>query len=208
MIIYKTSNLINGKSYVGQDSKGDLNYFGSGIYLKRAIQKYGRKNFQKEIIAWCDTKDKLNFLEKFFIDFFKTKSPNGYNIADGGDGGNLGLLVNKKISKALKGFKRRPGLKRRPALSETKKKMSERRKGIHLSLGVKEKISKGLKGRFLTKEHKKKLSEVMKGRHHSKETRHKMSEIHKGLCHSEETKRKLSEMKTGKRIDKNTKKYF
>jgi hypothetical protein len=41
MIIYKTTCLINGKIYVGQDSKNNPDYLGSGIYLNRAIKKHG-----------------------------------------------------------------------------------------------------------------------------------------------------------------------
>ena len=44
MVIYKTTNLVNGKSYVGMDSKNDPNYLGSGKLLKRAVKKYGRES--------------------------------------------------------------------------------------------------------------------------------------------------------------------
>lgn len=50
MIIYKTTSLINGKSYVGQDSKNRSEYLGSGLLLNKVIKKYGRENFEKETI--------------------------------------------------------------------------------------------------------------------------------------------------------------
>lgn len=50
MIIYKTTNIINGKFYIGQDSKNDPNYLGSGLLLNRAIEKYGIENFKKEMV--------------------------------------------------------------------------------------------------------------------------------------------------------------
>jgi len=80
MQVYKTTNLINSKEYVGQDSKDRPSYLGSGTYLKKAVKKYGKKNFKKEIIAWCKTQEQLDFLEIFYIDFFDTSLPKGYNI--------------------------------------------------------------------------------------------------------------------------------
>ena len=41
MIIYKTTNLVNGKIYIGQDSNNNPNYYGSGTLLHKAIKKYG-----------------------------------------------------------------------------------------------------------------------------------------------------------------------
>lgn len=45
-IIYKTTNLVNGKIYVGQTTRDDENYLGSGSVLLQAVKKYGRKKFQ------------------------------------------------------------------------------------------------------------------------------------------------------------------
>jgi len=50
MIIYKTTNTINGKIYIGKDVKNDPNYIGSGLYIKNAIKKYGKEHFKKETI--------------------------------------------------------------------------------------------------------------------------------------------------------------
>ena len=65
MVIYKTTNLINGKIYVGQDTKNNPNYLGSGKILKFALKKYGIENFKKEILEECLTLDELNELEKY-----------------------------------------------------------------------------------------------------------------------------------------------
>ena len=46
MIIYRTTNLINQKFYVGKDTHNNPNYYGSGKRLKLAIKKYGIENFQ------------------------------------------------------------------------------------------------------------------------------------------------------------------
>jgi group I intron endonuclease len=110
MIIYKTTNLINNKIYIGQDSKNNPKYLGSGLILKKAIKKYGEKNFKKEILEHCINQDELNEREKYWIKELNSIVPNGYNITDGGTGGNTILnytneqLFNHKIklSNAIK----------------------------------------------------------------------------------------------------------
>jgi hypothetical protein len=86
MIIYKTTCLINGKIYVGQDSKNNPYYLGSGIYLNRSIKKNGRENFKKEVICECSSKKELNEKEKYWIGRLNSKYPNGYNLSNGGEG--------------------------------------------------------------------------------------------------------------------------
>lgn len=86
MIIYKTTNLLNGRFYIGKDEKNDSNYLGSGKILKLAINKNGRENFKKEILEFCDTRKELNEREKHWINILSATTV-GYNIADGGTGG-------------------------------------------------------------------------------------------------------------------------
>jgi group I intron endonuclease len=86
MIIYKTTNIINGKIYIGQDSHNNPNYLGSGTVLHKAIEKYGYKNFVKEILEHCNSINELNEREVFWIAKFNSRDRNiGYNIAYGGD---------------------------------------------------------------------------------------------------------------------------
>jgi len=87
MIIYKTTNLVNQKFYVGKDTHNNPNYYGSGKRLKLAIQKYGIENFKKEILEICETLDQLNEREKFWIKELNAINE-GYNISLGGDGGD------------------------------------------------------------------------------------------------------------------------
>jgi group I intron endonuclease len=87
--IYKTTNLINNRSYVGQ-KKSDWfcpTYYGSGTILETALQKYGKDNFKIEILCWANSKDELNALE---IEYIKKYSidENLYNITEGGAGGD------------------------------------------------------------------------------------------------------------------------
>ena len=87
--IYLITNKINGKIYIGKHSTNDLNdnYYGSGVLIKKSIQKYGIENFTKEYLAFCDTEEKLNWFEKFYIKKYKAREV-GYNLADGGEGGS------------------------------------------------------------------------------------------------------------------------
>ena len=111
--IYRITNLINGKTYIGQHLYKDLNdsYMGSGKLLKAAQAKYGIENFKKEILVFnVSKKEHIDLLEKTFIAAEREKVgvENCYNITEGGGGA--------------------------PALNEeTKRKNSETRKGKHLS---------------------------------------------------------------------------
>ncbi len=84
--IYKTTNLINHKYYLGKHQTKDLNdgYLGSGKLLKRAITKYGRDNFHKEVLHICNTEKQMDILEKILV---VPDVELNYNICAGGKGG-------------------------------------------------------------------------------------------------------------------------
>lgn len=89
MVIYLTKNNINHKYYIGKDSKNDPKYLGSGVLLIKAIAKYGKEHFTKEIIDTATTIDELNLLEqKHIAQYDATNDDMSYNIASGGQGGN------------------------------------------------------------------------------------------------------------------------
>lgn len=91
MIIYKTVNKINGHYYIGKDEKNNPLYLGSGLALGRAIKKYGRENFSKEVLEECTDSDILAERERFWILYYNAVlDSNSYNIAYGGRGGNTG----------------------------------------------------------------------------------------------------------------------
>ena len=85
-IIYKITNLKNGKYYIGRHSTKNINdsYMGSGIGIKNAISKYGVKNFKKEIIARANNREELWNLEKEIINEDIVKDPLSYNNTYGG----------------------------------------------------------------------------------------------------------------------------
>ena len=89
--IYKTTNFVNNKVYIGKRklSEFDPNYFGSGKVIGWAINKYGREHFKVELLVWAGSKQVLNELERSNIalavkDYDRE---NVYNITPGGDGG-------------------------------------------------------------------------------------------------------------------------
>lgn len=86
-IIYKTTNQVNGKIYVGQHfTSADDGYLGSGKILKQAIKKYGKENFVRESIEFCNP-DTLDEREVYWIDALSaTNTEIGYNISLGGNG--------------------------------------------------------------------------------------------------------------------------
>ncbi len=85
-IIYKTTNLINGKFYIGKHQTNDLadGYQGSGLLLNRAVEKYGIKNFSTVILGVYDSEYKMNLAEKILV---VPDSEVNYNIMNGGQGG-------------------------------------------------------------------------------------------------------------------------
>lgn len=96
--IYKITNEINGKCYIGQSTnlvqrirkhiKTLLNGTNRNEHLQNAYNKYGTGNFTIEIIEECDS-EKLDEREIFWIDFYKSYDKNfGYNKTKGGKGGN------------------------------------------------------------------------------------------------------------------------
>lgn len=118
--VYVTTNLINGKKYIGQhtSSEFDPNYKGSGTYLWNAINKYGWDNFIVEMMCSCFSKEELNSEEIFLIDYFNAAaSTEYYNIASGGQGGDTfsGLSESdyqiriQKVSRGQRGVKRPKG---------------------------------------------------------------------------------------------------
>src|SRR3972149_8510532 len=87
MKIYKTTNLINSKIYIGQTIRNNPNYIGGGIYLKSAIKKYGKENFKCEIIVDnINNRFLLDELEKHYIRLYNSTNKNiGYNLEEGGN---------------------------------------------------------------------------------------------------------------------------
>lgn len=112
MIVYKITNKINNKVYIGQTiisirkrwtSHCSLSKSVHRSAIRSAIQKYGKDNFEIKVIAKCNSIDELNHREKYYISLFKSLAPNGYNLESGGNlKKTVSLETRAKISKASK----------------------------------------------------------------------------------------------------------
>lgn len=93
--VYRTTNLINGKFYIGKHKTDDLedDYLGSGKLLKRAIAKHGRENFKKEILHVFDNEDEMNSKEAELVQL----NEQSYNLCPGGNGGWGYINSNEEI---------------------------------------------------------------------------------------------------------------
>lgn len=153
-IIYKITNEINDKIYIGQTIRTiderwrhHVYYSLTGLHktkLARAIRKYGKESFKIEILEETEDLDKR---EIFYISFFKSDLF-GYNIKIGGNGGPHAESTKKKISKANRG--RVWTGEMRHAMSEAIKKWHKKRGFVPSSEETKKKISKGNMGRKMS----------------------------------------------------------
>lgn len=208
MIIYKTTNLINGKFYIGQDTHNNPSYLGSGTILKQAIKKYGREHFIKEILEQCDTQAELNEREKYWIQETHALEL-GYNLAEGGFGvSNMSDDIKQKISKSKIGKKMSDATRQKMSIifrgrkvsEETKRKLREINTGKKLSAEHKQKLREKRLGTKLTEEQKRKIGEKSKLYRHSEESKQKIRLANTGRKHSEITKQKIGEKSKNKKI--------
>jgi len=195
MIIYKAQNKINSKIYIGITIKS-LNEriyrhsrF-SGQPFGNALRKYGIQSFDISVIDSALLKEIAYEKEIYWIKFYNSRVPNGYNLTDGGEGchGSLSEETRKKMSEAKKG--KPNGRLGKHHSEETKIKMSKAQKGKKLSEEAKRKIGEANKRRNAK-------PPSAKGKHWSEETRMKISKALKGHKLTEEQKRKRSETRRG-----------
>lgn len=236
MQVYKTINLVNNKFYIGQDSKDDPSYLGSGVKIKNAIKKYGRNNFRKEIIeSDIENLEKLNEREIYWINFYwETSSHIMYNIAKHRFGGvSTGFRTKEHYQKIVETRRKNGSYIGLPGKrsQEIKEKISKGNKGkkrspeaieknriSHLGKSHSEESKKIMaeaqkgnshsKGKKHTQESKDKISEGLRGRIVAKETRDKISKANKGRILTEESKKKISESSKGRKYTEETKKIW
>ena len=92
--IYKTTNKLDGKYYIGCHCTEDENdeYLGSGKHLVSAIKKYGKEHFVKEILHIFENKQDMFDKERELVNEEFVKNPITYNLKVGGSGGNPGIV--------------------------------------------------------------------------------------------------------------------
>ena len=141
MIIYKTTNLINCKIYIGLDTKNNQNYFGSGLHIGRAIKKYGKINFKKETIDTANSFEELCKKEIYWINELNSLYPNGYNLTKGGVG-SFGRKASEETKRKIGNSKiNNKNCVGRIISQETRNKMSDKKKNFKPSLNAKNSLS-------------------------------------------------------------------
>lgn len=157
--IYKITNNLNGKYYIGKHQTKNLNdgYMGSGKLLKRAIKKYGIENFSKEIMFVYKTENEMNIKEKELV----TLDESNYNLCPGGHGG-FGYVNSTYEIKARAGKTRH---KKNPELLQRIAKIGGQT---------------GIKKHGIPKEFVEKAKTSFLGKTHSLETKQKISVSNKG----------------------------
>lgn len=167
--VYKITNLLNSKFYIGVHKTKDLNdsYMGSGKMISRAIAKHGLENFKKEYLAIFDNADDMFKLESELVNEEFVKSADSYNLTIGGSGGwyerstveSLSKGGRNAISKLLEANTKNPSWRQQAV-----KTFQER---FHNDPIFKE-------------SHIEHLSKAFLGKSHSDSTRKRMSESHQG----------------------------
>lgn len=218
--IYKITNTVNGKVYIGATSNFDNRWrqhrwqlrknSHSNSKLQNAWNKHGEESFYFSVIYLC-TREELRLAEQRFLDEYLA-ADQGYNLSmvAGSNRGykhteatrlrmsqaQLGNRVSdetkKKISEANKGRKQTP---------EEIAKRSEIRKGKVTPQDVRDKISKAQIGKFITPETRANMSAAHRGKKRkplSDEVKRKISEAQKGKIISAESRAKMSAAKLGK----------
>lgn len=143
MIVYKITNLVNGKVYIGQ-TRGTKDYRwkkhvnaasnGGKSVLHKAIRKYGKEKFIIDTVATCKSEKELNSLECNFIESENSLVPSGYNLTTGGLAGIPSVESRKRMSVSHIGKKDSAQTKlRKKEASKGKKKTKEH--AAHISEG-------------------------------------------------------------------------
>lgn len=164
-LVYKITNLVNQKIYIGVHRTCDINdsYMGSGTIIKRAINKYGKHNFKKEILFIFDNEEEMFAKEAELVNEEFVKRKDTYNNSIGGNSGDF--------KQALQNYQQ---LMKDP---EFYKNWKEKILKVVKNPERNEKASRSLKKFYETHEGS------FKGKHHTEKSKQKMREIAQKLNH-------------------------
>lgn len=193
-LIYQIQNKLNGMIYVGKhmtDNKDD-GYMGSGIRIRRAIEKYGLENFEKTILFECSSVEEMNAKEAEIVNEDFIARDDVYNIKLGGEGG--WEFINAKDTRHQHALNSGKATKKTYAELKIRKqqnqltiedkqriqRLSEASKTTWRNYSENEKISLGMKISKSLKEFYKTHANPMRGRQHSESSKQLMSEHSKG----------------------------
>lgn len=220
-VIYKATNKINNKIYIGQTTvglkirKSAHENTHTGYYFDKAIKKYGKNNFRWGIIECYDSKEEMDEMEFHYIKQYDSFGKNGYNLTYGGEGSvgwSPSITTRQKISASKKGKctdSENPFYGKKHS-DEARKKMrgcriscsgkNHHMYGKTLSLETRIKIGLASKGRNVGRKHTRAAIEKIRKAHLGKkkgpfslETRKRMSKARLGKKLSQSTRKKLSE---------------
>lgn len=197
--VYKTTNNINNMIYIGVHSTLNIDdgYIGSGKALKRAIAKYGKDNFTREIVSFYESADEAYASESQIVDADFVKRRDNYNMKAGGSGGSTGGELNPWY-----GRKHRPETIAKMKTAQTGDKHHTRRLGVSEETRRRLSVANSGSGNpMYGKPHPAKGKSI-----HNSESRAKISAAHKGRVVSEETKAKWRET-FARNKDRNAEKY-
>lgn len=133
MIVYKTTNTVDSKIYVGATARNvdNLGYLGSGPLILTAIKEFGRDKFTRETLETCSSLESLQDREKYWIKELNSNDLTvGYNTTPGGENSTFGMKMppfSEKSKKLMSEAKM--GKKQGSRSEETRRKMSLAMKG-------------------------------------------------------------------------------
>ena len=145
-LIYKITNMVNGKVYIGQTVQTLIARWkqhikemehGSNYIFHNALRKYGPASFEKTLLCFCESIEELNAKEREYCTLYNAMSPHGYNLRAGNGKGATSEELKEKI---------RAGLKGKAVYQEAVRASVAVRTGKALTPEHKAKISAGNKG--------------------------------------------------------------
>lgn len=178
-IVYKTTNLVNGKEYIGVHKHDNgTDYLGSGKLLYKAIRKYGAHNFKRETLFTFETVKEALQKERELVTKEYAELESNYNLRPGGLGGgvfgrSLSDEHKEKLRVAQAGVKETE--RSRIKNSIAKSGQNHPNWGKHLDEHVRHKISLSHKGKILSDDHRRKIGNVQRGKSASDESKRKTS---------------------------------
>jgi group I intron endonuclease len=146
-IVYCTTNLINNKKYIGSHTRNLDEYLGSGVDITKAIKKYGKDNFTRQILAEVDSYELMRELEEYWCEYFDVENNKlFYNRTNKGIGSPRGWIMTQETRQT----KNLSQINKPKHTQEGKQKLREQRLGIDYF---------GNKGKKLKESHRKKAAE-------------------------------------------------
>ena len=192
--VYKITNLVNNRIYIGAHKTKNIDdgYMGSGKLIRRAINKHGLENFEKEILFIFDNPDEMFSKEAEIVDENFIEEENTYNLKAGGFGGGCPttLETRQKMSDSHKEYHQNHperGIEHSKRIKEYNKnnpeyltELIEKRKQACQTPEYKINMSKMTKERSKNPEWHEKLSKAKYDKWQDAEFKAKMSKIHQG----------------------------